>query len=286
MSNIKDSLGDRMKGYENISRNYLTRRIPAIIRIDGKAFHTFTRGMKKPFDRILMSTMQDVMKYLCENIQGCVFGYTQSDEITLVLTDYEKITTDAWFGYNIQKMTSVAASMATMAFNKFLKENVDKWAEYSFPINYLGHTLREANVDFLDDLKLKANYYSAIDRGAVFDARVFSIPKDEVCNCLIWRQQDATRNSIEAVGQAYFSHSVLHKKSCNMIQEMLWSQKNINWNDFPTDCKRGACCYRQPSTEYVETKTGESIEVSRNRWIIDTDIPIFTQDRTFVEKWV
>ena len=119
MSNIKDSLGDRMKGYENISRNYLTRRIPAIIRIDGKAFHTFTRGMKKPFDRILMSTMQDVMKYLCENIQGCVFGYTQSDEITLVLTDYEKITTDAWFGYNIQKMSSIAASMASVAFNKF-----------------------------------------------------------------------------------------------------------------------------------------------------------------------
>lgn len=210
MSNTKDSLGDRMKGYENISRNYLTRRIPAIIRIDGKAFHTFTRGMKKPFDRILMSVMQDVMKYLCENIQGCVFGYAQSDEITLVLTDYEKITTDAWFGYNIQKMSSIAASMAS----------------------------------------------------------------------------DATRNSIEAVGQAHFSHSVLHKKSCNMIQEILWSQKNINWNDFPTDCKRGACCYRQPSTEYIETKTGEFIEVSRNRWTIDTDIPIFTQDRAFVEKWV
>ena len=103
MSNIKDSLGDRMKGYENVSRNYLARRIPAIIRIDGKAFHTFTRGMKKPFDRILMSTMQDVMKYLCGNTQGCVFGYTQSDKITIVLTDYEKITTDAWFGYNIQK---------------------------------------------------------------------------------------------------------------------------------------------------------------------------------------
>lgn len=88
MSKKYDSLGDRMKGYENIARNYLTRRIPTIIRVDGKAFHTFTRGMEKPFDRILMTTMQNTMKYLCENIQGCVFGYTQSDEITLVLTDY------------------------------------------------------------------------------------------------------------------------------------------------------------------------------------------------------
>ena len=85
MSKKYDSLGDRMKGYENIARNYLARRIPTIIRVDGKAFHTFTRGMEKPFDRILMTTMQNTMKYLCENIQGCVFGYTQSDEITLVL---------------------------------------------------------------------------------------------------------------------------------------------------------------------------------------------------------
>lgn len=284
MSN--SSLGERMKSYENISRNYLTRKIPVIIRIDGNAFHTFTKYMKKPFDRILMSAMQETMKYLCENIQGCVFGYTQSDEITLVLTDYEKITTDAWFGYNIQKMTSIAASMATMAFNKLFEECVDRWGEDAFPINYLGYLLREPSADFFDDLLLRVEYYSAIGRGATFDARAFSIPKDEVCNSLIWRQQDATRNSIEAVGQAYFSHSDLQKKSCNMIQDMLWREKNINWNDFPTDCKRGACCYRKPSTECIETKTGEHIEVSRNRWTIDKDIPIFTQNRAFIEKWI
>ena len=283
MSNTKDSLGDRMKGYENISRNYLTRRIPAIIRIDGKAFHTFTRGMKKPFDRILMSVMQDVMKYLCENIQGCVFGYAQSDEITLVLTDYEKITTDAWFGYNIQKMSSIAASMTSVAFNKFFCKAITNYAtsDEVYSIFHSGDAEKKKETK-----SYLATLYNALNKGALFDARAFSIPKDEVCNCLIWRQQDATRNSIEAVGQAYFSHSVLHKKSCNMIQEMLWSQQNINWNDFPTDCKRGACCYRKPSTECVETKMGEFVEVSRNRWIIDTDIPIFTQDRAFVEKWV
>ena len=111
MAKKNDSLGDRMKGYEGVSRNFLTRRVPAIIRLDGKAFHTFTKGMEKPFGLVLTQAMQETMKHLCENIQGCVLGYTQSDEITLVLTDYATIQTDAWFGYNIQKMCSVSASM-------------------------------------------------------------------------------------------------------------------------------------------------------------------------------
>ena len=120
MSNKKDSLGDRMKeNYENRSKTYLTRRTPVIIRLDGKAFHTFTRGMKKPYDEIFHNTMNATMKYLCENIQGCKLGYTQSDEITLLLTDYDTLTTSAWFDYNVQKICSVSASMATMAFNKF-----------------------------------------------------------------------------------------------------------------------------------------------------------------------
>lgn len=119
-----DALGERMKRYEYVTRNYLTRRVPAIIRLDGKAFHTFTRGFQKPFDEILVKTMQQTMRYLCENIQGCVLGYTQSDEITLVLIDYQKLDSDSWFGYNIQKCASVAASMATMVFNKFFDCNV------------------------------------------------------------------------------------------------------------------------------------------------------------------
>ena len=110
---MTQSLDERMKQYEYVTRTYLTRKIPAIIRIDGKAFHTFTKGFKKPFDMVLMSAMQNTMKSLCEQIQGCVFGYTQSDEITLVLTDYATIDTDAWFGYNVQKMASISASTAT-----------------------------------------------------------------------------------------------------------------------------------------------------------------------------
>lgn len=202
----KDTLGDRMKqNYENITRNYLTRRIPAIIRLDGKAFHTFTKGMRKPVDNVLTKTMQDTMKYLCEHIQGCVLGYTQSDEITLVLTDYAAINTDAWYGYNIQKMTSVAASIATLAFNTAYSQNILQW------VRKAGDEIKtEEEREQAADLFA---VYTSRENKALFDARVFSIPKDEVCNCLIWRQQDATRNSIEAVGQAFFSQRELHKKT-------------------------------------------------------------------------
>lgn len=272
----KDSLGDRMKAYESIPKTFLTRRIPVIIRLDGKAFHTFTRGMKKPFDNILMQTMQETMKYLCENIQGCVLGYTQSDEITLVLTDYETITTDAWFGYNVQKMTSISASMATLAFNKFFEENCDiVWDAYYEAWN---HTEEET--------KYYEMLYGKLNK-ALFDSRVFSVPKEEVCNCLIWRQQDATRNSIQSVGQANFSRKQLNGKSCDMIQDMLFTEKGINWNDFPTDCKRGICCYkREVKKEITAPNTGEKMTVNRSEWFIDKDIPIFTQDRSYVEKWL
>lgn len=118
----RDDLGTRMKTfYEGIPKTRLMRRCPVAIRIDRKAFHTFTRGFNKPFDEVLIEAMQETMRYLCENIQGCVLGYTQSDEITLILVDYKKLNSSAWFDYEVQKMCSIAASMATMAFNNFLK---------------------------------------------------------------------------------------------------------------------------------------------------------------------
>ena len=122
---VNDNLGTRMKEfYEQVPKFRLYRRTPVAIRIDGKAFHTFTRGFQKPFDEILIRSMQATMKYLCENIQGCVLGYTQSDEITLILIDYKNLNSDAWFDYEIQKICSIAASMATMAFNKFFSAYV------------------------------------------------------------------------------------------------------------------------------------------------------------------
>ena len=270
-----DALGDRMKRYEGVSRNYLTRRTPVIIRLDGKAFHTFTRGFKKPYDDILMGSMQRTMQYLCQNIQGCVLGYTQSDEITLVLTDYEKLTTDAWFGYNIQKCASVAASMATMYFNKIFEEGCESF------LNAVMHFQDEdIEGDYLEALE------KAIDKGAMFDARVFNIPKEEVCNCLIWRQQDATRNSIQSAGRYYFSHKQLHNKNCNQIQEMLFQEHGVNWNDYPDNFKRGTACFKQESTTTIVDSEGNEIEAIKSEWVIDEHTPVFTQNRDYVERWL
>lgn len=276
----RTTLGDRMKNnYENITRYYLTRRMPVIIRLDGRSFHTFTRGFKKPFDDILVKTMQDTMKYLCENIQGCVLGYTQSDEISLVLTDYAELTTDAWFGNNLQKMCSVSASMATLAFNKFFSGRVQEFM-YDCCDDLGGQVIPEKKNEYDNAAKVYFNKFNA----AMFDSRVFTIPKEEVCNYLIWRQQDATRNSIQSVGQANFSQKELHGKSCNNIQDMLMTQKGINWNDYSTTLKRGSCCIKTVIQDPItEAKGGES---PISKWVIDNETPIFTEDRNYVEKLI
>ena len=271
------NLAVRMKEfYENVPKTNLMRRTPVIIRIDGKAFHSFTKGFKRPFDEVLIKTMQETTKYLCENIQGCVLGYTQSDEISLVLIDYQKFETSAWFDYEVQKMCSVAASMATMAFNKYFEKNV---REYSY-----------IHDKQLSTIRLTDTYNRAIDKGAMFDARVFNIPKEEVTNYIYWRQLDASRNSIQMVGQANFNHKELHCKTCNNIQDMLMGQKDINWNDFPTYQKRGTCVIKEKY--YPKPVKGyENCEVNaldvRTHWIIDKDIPIFKgEGGDYIEKLV
>jgi tRNA(His) 5'-end guanylyltransferase len=261
---MKDELGDRMKSYyENRSKTFLARRTPVIIRLDGKAFHTFTRGFNKPFDEAMCNAMQETMKYLCENIQGCVLGYTQSDEITLVLIDYQKLTTDAWFDYNVQKICSVAASMATLIFNRRFQEQIVE-------LSYNGK---------LDDDELTSSYKRSLKTGAMFDARCFNIPKEEVTNCILWRQQDATRNSISSAGQAHFSHKQLEGLNSNQIQELLFQEKGINWNDYPTKFKRGSCCIKK----YHQTMN----QTLRSYWFIDNEIPIFKgEDREYIEKLI
>lgn len=281
MGKKTNTIGSRMKGYEQVSKTFLPRRIPVIIRLDGKAFHSFTKGMKRPFDALFRTVMEETMRYLCQNIQGCVFGYTQSDEISLVLTDYAMISTDAWFGYSVQKMCSVAASMATLAFNRIFAEEVTLQIKL-FPENIMESSTRPPE-DFDYLLKLQEKFLQAM-----FDARAFSVPKEEVCNCLIWRQQDATRNSIESVGQFYFSQKELNGKNCNEIQDMLWKQKGVNWNDYPVRFKRGSCCYRgiNQSTMSDPRDPGNTITVERRVWIVDDEPPIFTQDRNYIEKWL
>ena len=275
---VHDDLGVRMKTfYEQIPKTKLMRRCPVAIRIDGKAFHTFTRGFHKPFDEVLIKSMQETMKYLCENIQGCVLGYTQSDEITLILVDYKKLTSSAWFDYEVQKICSIAASMATMAFNKFFRDNVGDYLYENYDDQYLA--------DYIKTLQ------NAVDKGAMFDARCFNIPKEEVTNLVYWRQLDASRNSIQMVGQANFSHKELQNKSCNDIQDMLMTQKGINWNDLPTYQKRGSCCVRNKiviESDCVKaTVQLRDASKSENEWIIDTDIPIFRNEgREYIDRLV
>lgn len=262
MKNKKDSLGDRMKDYEMVSRTHLIRRTPVIIRLDGKAFHTFTRGLDRPFDRDFLEIMQSTMLKLCENIQGCVLGYTQSDEITLVLVDYQNRDTSAWFDNQVQKMVSVAASMATLYFNEAL-------------VNRIEAIKVDASFDDMSNMNavLKAQKYQLLEMKmwqAMFDARAFNLSTYEVCNNLIWRQQDATRNSILSVAQALYSHKEIEGIKCNDLQNKMLIEKNINWNTLPTMYKRGSC----------------AIKDEEGKWFIDNEIPIFTEDREYIDKLI
>ena len=269
--NVRDNLGDRMKDYEVRNQYFLQRHIPVDIRVDMKSGHSFTKGFKQPFDEIFVKSMQQTAKFMCENIQGTVLSFQQSDEITIILQDYKNLNTDAWFNYRTDKMCSIAASMVTMAFNKFFTKNVNYFEmthEYDDTINEYCTTL-----------------VNAAEKGAMFDARCFNIPKEEVCNLIYWRQLDATRNSIQMVGQANFSHKELQNKSCNMIQEMLFAEKGINWNDYPTHLKRGSCCIKTTiQNPNVDIKDGV---YPKSIWMIDLDIPIFKGDgRNYIDKLV
>lgn len=287
------ALARRMKKfYENVPKTRLIRRMPVCIRLDGKAFHTFLKGFKKPFDDLFIKTMQETMLYLCKNIQGCVLGYTQSDEISLILIDYQNLTTSAWFDDEVQKICSVSASMATLTFNKLLKNNVDKYKVEKWD----GVSKYKNGEDEYIETLLRA-----VDKGAMFDSRCFNIPKEEVANLIFWRQFDASKNSIQMVGRANFSHKELKNKSCNDIQDMLMTQKGINWNDLPTYQKRGSCCVKRNfwidkndgeefSKEYSEALDRTAIDenaIKRTKWIIDENIPIFKgENRKYINDLI
>ena len=285
---IHDSLGDRMKEYESRNQYYLQKRMPVCIRVDMRAGHTFTHGFARPFDEVFGNAMVRTMEYCAKNIGNCVFAYCQSDEITFILVDYAKLETDAWFDYRTDKLCSIAASMATLAFNKAFAKAFDEWGRKNLPDWDEGGTNEPIDENLM---KLCKVYGNAQEKGAMFDARCFNIPKEEVTNLIYWRQLDATRNSIQMVGQANFSHKELQGKSCNMIQDMLMTQKNINWNDFPTPLKRGSCCVKQTIKEdlTIEHEFGEPEIRTKvtTKWIIDTEIPIFKgEDRKYIEDLI
>ncbi len=313
----RSDLAERMKGYEKRNRYYLQRRMPVILRLDMRAGHSFTRGFKRPFDEVFIKSMQETAKYLCENIQNCKLSYQQSDEITLLLVDYDKLNTDCFFDYRVDKLCSIAASVATMAFNRAFANNVKleeyHWEEvvhhwykgFYFDDDLTNKEIEEIihknNEEFNDGCPQLEYHKTALEKGAMFDARCFNIPKEEVTNNFYWRQLDASRNSIQMVGQSCFSHKELQNKSCNDIQDMLMTQKGINWNDLPSYQKRGSCCVKREfwinkndgeefSKEYSEAldrTARDENAIKRTEWIIDTEIPIFKgEDRSYIDKLV
>lgn len=235
----KDSLGTRIKTYESVSKSFLMKRTPVIIRIDGKAFHTFTKRFERPFSELMHQLMSYTTEKLVANIQNAKIAYTQSDEISILLNDWKSLHTDQWFDGNIQKIASISASLATGFFNAAYHKHVYE------------NTYSDMNLT---------------NETAFFDARVFNVPKEDVVNYFIWRQQDASRNSVQMLAQAYFSHNQLQGKNNSQLQDMLMLEKGVNWNDTDAWKRRGSCVYRNV-----------------DGIVADNNIPLFAADREYIE---
>lgn len=238
-NNDRNTLSGRMKNYESVSKSQLIPRTPVIIRLDGKSFSKLTsKYCSKPWDMTFATCMWATAQFLCEEIQGCQLAYAQSDEISLLLIDYQTLTTQGWFDYQVQKLCSISSGLASTLFASiFVGQFGNSYNERMFP---------------------------------VFDSRCFNLPKEEVCNYFIWRQGDAVRNSIQSLAQANFSHKELHNVNCDQMQEMLFTQKGINWNDCSIAQKRGVCAVKQEDGE----------------WSIHNEIPTFSKDRNYVDRFV
>jgi tRNA(His) guanylyltransferase len=236
------AIGDRMKQHEAVHRQTLPRRCYTIIRVDGRAFHSYLRGCKRPFDEEFMADMDHVAEALCAEMSGAVLAYTQSDEISILLTDFGSPGTEPWFGGVAAKQISIAAALATAELNA-----------------------------------------RRPGKRALFDARVFTLADPvEVANYFIWRQRDAVRNSISMAAQAHFSHRELHQVNTGQMQELLWSQHGVNWNDYPDGCKRGRLTVRETGereVQYTDKRTKEQVStVATRSWWETFGAPHFTTE--------
>ena len=211
---MKDSLGERMKTYENVNRNFLTRKVPVIIRLDGRAFHTFTRKLKKPFDQGFIDAMVYAATNLAAEMQGFKLAYVHSDEASFLLTDFDSIETEPWFDYNINKMVSISAA--------------------------------RMSVDFVNMMLTPDD--SRMSTPPIFDSRAFNIPKEDVSNYFLWRQKDWCRNSLQMYARSFFSHKQLINKNKDDIHEML-HKIGKNWTtDLDDQLKNGTFIYRSEKT--------------------------------------
>jgi tRNA(His) guanylyltransferase len=275
----KTAIGDRMKRYEEAARIYMTPRMPLIIRVDGRAFHTYTKRVgggevagTDPWNGVIRDAMTDTARALMADITGAKIAYIQSDEISVLVTDYDKLSSEPWFGKNSQKVCSVSASVATMAFNNNIRAYVDSG--------------------------LPAEFFPT---EATFDSRAYCVPREDVTNYFVWRQRDAEKNSISMLAQYHFSHKQLHGKSGSDKQDMLMREHGVNWNEIDTWKKRGWCVDRKVVTmtyaEFIEqggvvrTRTPSvdidpDTPVTRTNLDPDWEIPIFTKDRDYIERFV
>jgi tRNA(His) 5'-end guanylyltransferase len=228
---MKDELGRRMKAYyEDALRVSLPRRSYVVVRIDGRAFHTFTADLERPYCRRLADALDQSALYACQQMIGCRFAYGQSDEYSFLLTDVEGEKAPLWFDGNVQKIVSVSASLFTAAFNRC----------------FAGPT------------------------PATFDARVLPIPqRDEVAKYFLWRQLDASANSLNMLASAHFPHAELAHKSTAEKHEMLHS-KGVNWAKQPADFKRGRVVRR----------------TAPDGWQVDLEIPVFNRDRDYLDALI
>ena len=231
-----------MKKYELVFDAPLVRRMPVVLRVDGRAFSKLSKKLDKPFDSRFTSAMDAVTHALCREIQGAVFGYYQSDEASILIVDYKNLASEPWFDGRVQKMCSIAGSIATLAFYK---------AFSSLP--------------------------SKLFESLAFDARVFNVPREDATNYFIWRQRDCERNSVSMLASHHFSHKDLMGVKREEKIERLKFFKGIDWFDIAPALQRGACVSK-------ETGVVTGSNVLRTHWKTDSDIPIFAQDREYIEK--
>jgi tRNA(His) guanylyltransferase len=258
----RDALGDRMKRYEEATRFSLPRRTYTILRVDGRAFHSWTRGLPKPYDTDFMSLMDRAAITLCEQISGAQFAYVQSDEISVLAVDFDNVDTQSWFDGNVQKWASVGASIATMAFNLSLM------------------TLKGVNRDE-NLIPITKKWLDA-----VFDARVFTVPDPiEVENYFVWRQQDAERNSVMMLARAYASHKQLAGKK-RADQHEIIHKAGDNWAKHPVRFKHGGVI-RKTLTGAAVNAAARKLGLPReSNWFVDEETPVFTKQREYLRSLV
>ena len=217
MSN--DNLGDRMKGYENAYRVYLPRRLPLIVRLDMRAGHTYTKKFARPFDTIFHNAMVKTAQALCKEIEGCKLAYTQSDEISLLITNDDTFETQPWFNNNLQKIVSLSAAFASITFQHEM-------------LNLAVMADNEENSSYYHDTQV--SHLNSV----MFDSRAFILPKEEVINYFYWRELDCRRNSVQMAAHAFYSQKQCQNKNNDELKKML-EEKNIYWDNYEDWAKYG-----------------------------------------------